>query len=218
MQQTECVCVCVCVCLVMSYSLQPHGLQPTRLLCPWNFPGWNGLPFPPPGDALDPGIKPASLQSSSLAHWQVNSLLLVPPGKPHLCPPTKKNPYVEILISYVMILRSWGLWEVTKSSGQSPHKLTNPHVRICVLIKETRVLACPISTISSVQLSSVAQSCPTPYDPMNRSTPGLPVHHQLPETTQTHVHCVGDAIQPSHPLSSPSPPALNLSQHQGLFR
>ena len=53
---------------------------------------------------------------------------------------------------------------------------------------------------------------------MNRSTPGLPVHHQLPESPQTHVHCVGDAIQPSHPLSSPSPPPLNLSQHQGLFQ
>ena len=53
---------------------------------------------------------------------------------------------------------------------------------------------------------------------MNRSTPGLPVHHQLPESTQTHVHLVGDAIQPSHPLSSPSPPAFNLSQHQGLFQ
>ena len=52
---------------------------------------------------------------------------------------------------------------------------------------------------------------------MNRSTPGLPVHHQLPEFTQTHVHRVGDAIQPSHPLSSPSPPVFNLSQHQGLF-
>ena len=66
--------------------------------------------------------------------------------------------------------------------------------------------------------SSVAQSCPTLHDPMNRSTPGFPVHHQLPESTQTHVHWVGDAIQPSHPLSSPSPPALNLSQHQGLFK
>ena len=53
---------------------------------------------------------------------------------------------------------------------------------------------------------------------MNRSMPGLPVHHQLPEFTQTHVHRVGDAIQPSHPLLSPSPPALNLSQHQGLFQ
>ena len=69
-----------------------------------------------------------------------------------------------------------------------------------------------------VQFSSIAQLCPTLCDPMNHSTPGLPVHHQLPESTQTHVHCVGDAIQPSHPLSSPSPPALNLSQHQSLFK
>ena len=74
------------------------------------------------------------------------------------------------------------------------------------------------SGYSSVQFSSVAQSCPTPCDPMNCSTPGLPVHHQLPEVTQTHVHRVGDAIQPSHPLSSPSPPAPNPSQHQGLFQ
>jgi len=59
----------------------------------------------------------------------------------------------------------------------------------------------------SVQFSSVTQSCPTLCDPMNRSRPGLPVHHQLPEFTQTHIHRVGDAIQPSHPLSSPSPPA-----------
>ena len=68
------------------------------------------------------------------------------------------------------------------------------------------------------QFSSVAQSCPTICDPMNCSTPGLPVHHQIPESTQTHVHCVSDAIQPSRPLLSPSPPALNLSQHQGLFK
>ena len=66
--------------------------------------------------------------------------------------------------------------------------------------------------------SSVAQSCLTLCDPMNRSTPGLPVHHQLSELTQTHAHRVGDAIQPSHPLSSPSPPAPNSSQHQGLFQ
>ena len=70
----------------------------------------------------------------------------------------------------------------------------------------------------SVQSSPVAQSCPALCDPMNRSTPGLPVHHQLPEFTQTHVHPVGDAMQPSHPLSSPSPPAPNPSQHQGLLQ
>ena len=68
----------------------------------------------------------------------------------------------------------------------------------------------------TLQFSSVAQLCPTLCDPMNRSTPGLPVRHQLPEFTQTHVCRVGDTIQPSHPLSSPSPPALNPSQHRGL--
>ena len=73
-------------------------------------------------------------------------------------------------------------------------------------------------TFSSVQFSSVAQSCPALCDPMNRSMPGLPVHHQLPEFTQTHVHPVSDAIQPSHPLSSPSPLAPNPSQHQSLFQ
>ena len=71
---------------------------------------------------------------------------------------------------------------------------------------------------SSVQFSSVAQSCPTLWDPMNRSTPGLPVHHQLLEFTETHGHWVSDAIQTSHSLSSPSPPAFNLSQHQSLFK
>ena len=82
----------------------------------------------------------------------------------------------------------------------------------------------PIDSLSlvpgwrAVQFSSVDQSCPTLCDPMNCSTPGLPVHHQLPESTQTPVHRVGDAIQPSYPLSSPSPSAFNLSQHQGLFQ
>ena len=69
-----------------------------------------------------------------------------------------------------------------------------------------------------IQFSSVGQVCTTLCDPMDCSTPGLPVHHQLPELAQTHVHRVGDAIQPSHPLSSPSPPAFNLSQHQGIFQ
>ena len=69
-----------------------------------------------------------------------------------------------------------------------------------------------------LQFSSAAQSCLTPCDTMNRSTPGLPVHHQLPEFIQTYVHRVSDAIQPSHPLSSPSPPAPNPSQHQSFFQ
>ena len=87
-------------------------------------------------------------------------------------------------------------------------------------------LLVPLNTVSfaytcafhSDQIRSVAQSCLTLCDPMNRSTPGLPVHHQLLELTQTHVHQVSDAIQPSHPLSSPSPPAPNSSQHQSLFQ
>ena len=107
---------------VVSNSLRPHGLQPTRLLCPWDFPG--------------------------------------------------------------------------KSTGVGCH---------CLLP-------------AVIQFSSVAKSCPTLCDPMNRSTPGLPVLHQLPEFTQTHVHLVSDAIQPSHPLSSPSHPASNPSQHQSLFQ
>ena len=76
----------------------------------------------------------------------------------------------------------------------------------------------PSTSVISVQFSSVAQLCPPLCDPMNRSTPGLPVHHQHPEFTQTHIHRVSDAIQPSHPLSSPSPPAPNPSEHQKLFQ
>ena len=87
--------------------------------------------------------------------------------------------------------------------------------------------ACPVThlpasslflSFHSLQFSSVAQSCPALCDPMNHSTPGLPVYHKLPEFTQTHVHQVRDAIQPSHPLSSPCPPAPSSSQHQSLFQ
>ena len=86
------------------------------------------------------------------------------------------------------------------------------------MVGRSQVLSilCAVLWGTSVQFSSVAQSCPTLCNPINRSTPGLPVHHQLPEFTQTHVHRVSDAIQPSHPLSSPSPPAPNPSQHQSL--
>ena len=80
--------------------------------------------------------------------------------------------------------------------------------------KDTKVYL----SLSLVQFSSVAQSCLTFCDPMDCSMPGFPVHHQLLKLAQTHAHRVGDAIQPSHPLSSPSPPAPNPSQHQGLFQ
>ena len=92
------------------------------------------------------------------------------------------------------------------------------YVATLVPVTEEKRQSTKKGLISSVQLSSVAQSCPTLCDPMNCSTPGLPVHHQFPEFTQTRVHQVGDAIQPSHPLASPSPPAPNPSQHQSLFQ
>ena len=112
--------------------------------------------------------------------------------------------------------RSWrpGLGILNTASGPD-HKTS---LKLSLLLCAMQGLEQIFKEFSTFQFSSVAQSCPTLCDPMNRSTPGLPVHHQLPEPTQTHVHWVSDAIQPSHPLSSPSPPALNLSQHQGLFK
>ena len=90
---------------------------------------------------------------------------------------------------------------------------SNPKERQC-----QRMLKLPHNCTHLSQFSSIAQSCLTLCDPMDWSTPGLPVHHQLPGFTQTHVHWVSDSIQPYHPLFSPSPPALNLSEHQGLFK
>ena len=103
--------------------------------------------------------------------------------------------------------------------------LTTKQILQCILISIDKVFfhwtwaVCLLFLVCMlVQFSSVAQWCPTLWDLMKRNTSGLPVHHQLPEFTQTHIHWVRDAIQPSHPPSSPSPPALNLSQHQGLFK
>ena len=109
-------------------------------------------------------------------------------------------------------------------SSPTPRDFPNPGIKPLSLVSPT--LACRFFTIvppwklwiKIVQFSSVSQSCPTLCNSMNRSMPGLPVHHQLPEFTQTHVHRVGDAIQPSHPLLSPSPPAPSPSQHQSLFQ
>ena len=98
--------------------------------------------------------------------------------------------------------------------GMFPIQGSNPGLPHCRQI----LYLSPGKTNKLYQFSSVAQSCLILCDPMNCSTPGLPVHHQLPEFTQTHVHRVSDAIQPSHPLSSPSPPAPNPSQHQSLFQ
>ena len=119
------------------------------------------------------------------------------------------------------------------SSSQGINELADSNVKTSIVVQNdtficTRLLyhmiessvrpaALSPATYMVLQFSSVSQSCLTLCDPMNCSMPGLPVHHQLPEFTQTHIHRVGDAIRPSHPLSSPSPPAPNPSQHQGLF-
>ena len=105
----------------------------------------------------------------------------------------------------------WNLPKLMSIESVMPSK----HLILC---RPLLLLPSIFPSISSVQFSSFTQLCPTLCNPMNRSMPGLPVHHQLPESTQTRVHRVSDAIQPSHPLSSPSPPALNLSQHQSLFK
>ena len=102
------------------------------------------------------------------------------------------------------------LTPLSRSCCPFVHLRRHPRIQIISMVKE--------HFIDYVQFSSVAQSCPTLCDPMNRSTPGLPVHHQLLDFTQTHVHQVSDAIQPSHPLLSPSPPAPNPFQHQSLFQ
>ena len=112
--------------------------------------------------------------------------------------------------SFVRIIILW--INVNVSSSRS---LKLRYICISALAKNKYVNICMFYTF---QFSSVSQSCPTLCDPMDCSTPGLPVHHQLPELAQTHVHQIGDAIQPFHPLSSPSPPPFNLSQHQGLFK
>ena len=103
------------------------------------------------------------------------------------------------------------------SRGSSKTQGSNPGLPHCKwILYQLSHQGSPTSLVRSI--SSVTELCPTLCDPMDCSTPDFPVHHQLPEPTQTHVSWVGDAIQPSHPLSSPSPPAFSLSQHQGLFQ
>ena len=102
-------------------------------------------------------------------------------------------------------------WRWCSNSRNKVHNKYNMLATASIYLKKCSQY---VIQFSSVQSLSRVWLC----DPINHSMPGLPVHHQLLESTQTHVHCDGDAIQPSHPLSSSSPPALNLSQHQGLFK
>ena len=170
----------------MSSSLWPHGLEPTRLLCPWGFSKqkyWSGLPCLPPVDLPNPGIKPSS-------RALLDSLLSKPPGK-------SKN--------------RWVVYPFSSGCSQ-------PRNRIGVSCFADRFFTSRATREALYMcICSVVKSCPTLCDSMDCNTPGFPVHHQLPELAQTHVHWVSDTIQPSHLLSFPSPPAFNLSQHQVLF-
>ena len=116
----------------------------------------------------------------------------------------------------------WATREVSQDTvmGQQAHKRQcNNNMSSITRFQEWITILLTLTILLKVQFSSFqSQSCPTLCSPMNSSTPGLSTHHQLPEFTQTHVHQVGDAIQPSHPLSSHSPPAPNPSQHQSLFQ
>ena len=156
---------------------------------------WSGFPFPSSGDLPDPGIKTGSpkLQADSL------------PSEPSRSPCTLRKPKLKKIhvhnhyCSTITIATTWKHLSV----------LTNEWIKNMWYTYTIKY---------SVQFSSVTQSCPTLCNPMNLSTPGFPVHQQLPEFTQTHVHRVSDAIQPSHPLLSISPPAPYSSQHQDLFQ
>ena len=117
---------------------------------------------------------------------------------------------------WLVSCKQYNLW--SKHFGNIYQNLRFTYPKIQPQRNKTNRRYINIHIDTSNQIRSVAQSCPTLCDPMNRSMPGLPVHHQLPEFTETHVHRVSDAIQPSHPLSSPSPPAPNPSQHQSLFQ
>ena len=115
------------------------------------------------------------------------------------------------IVSFLKMQKTWAI-----SHNSNPNTKSKP-LRHFNKIPDDSVMGNERTTLVSVQFSSVAQSSLTLCDHMDCSTPGFPVHHQLPELTQTHVHWVGDDIQPSHSLLSPSPPAFNRYQHQGLF-
>ena len=174
-----------------------------------------------------------SLTKTSWTSWNIKSsgpLITASEGDGIPAKPFKILKYAATKVLHSIRQQIWKThqwpqdWK-SQFSFQSPKLAVPKNVQTTGQLLSFYMLAtfCPKSfklsfQFSSVQFSSVTQSCLTLCDPMNCSMPGLPVHHQLPEFTQTHVHRVGDAIQPSPPMSSPSPPAPNPSQHQSLFQ
>ena len=157
-------------------------------------------------------------------HWvtkwkTVVSVMVLLPRKKNVRD-NKSNFYEEYSLSdlenEIRIIYLCNKWLLKKRNNFKNLKLRI--VCPCKILKGRRFCISKICLFGSVQFSSVTQSCPTLSDPINRIMPGLPVNHQLPEFTQTHVHRVSDAIQPSHPLSLPFLPAPNPSKHQSLFQ
>ena len=170
-------------CSVVSDCLQPHELYPTRFLCPWDFPGKNT------------GVGCHSLSSNRSS--RTRNRICVSCGSCIAGRFFIAEPLGKALKSIPLGLRE-----------TLPQTKWRIQLGASCMVKSS---FCLFLSTFSVQFSSFAQSCSTLCDPVDRSTPGFPVHHQLLELAQTHVHRVGDAIQPSYP------PAFNLSQHQGLF-
>ena len=225
----------------MSDSVRSHRRQPIRLPRPWDSPGkntgvgchfllqWVKVKSEIGADQSCPSLHdPDGLQPTRLLHPQdfsgkstrvgCHCLLLWA----HYCMVNRSGRGVEVMTDFLF----WGS-KVTAVGDWSQEiirflslgrKVMTVFLLCAKHFLNTIILLSLTWSRYSVQFNSVAQLCSTLCDPMNPSTPGLPVYHQLPESTQTHIHWVGDAIQPSHPLLSPSPPAPNLSQHQGLLQ
>ena len=128
------------------------------------------------------------------------------------------NPLQYSCLGSLMDRGAWRVGVHRVAELDTAYRLNNKAEPITSCLFSSRLFEKECVNHIKYQIRSVAQSCPTLCDPMNLSMPGLPVHHQLPEFTQTHIHRVSDAIQPSHPQSSPSPLAPNPSQHQSLFQ
>ena len=156
---------------------------------------------------------------SSVLAWRIPGMG-EPDGLPSMGSHRVGHYWSDLAAAYygiiMLILQPYLMGFILLQSQDDPHQINHPKGNgendKCSLSK-LGLIPCPF-----LQFSSVSQSCPTLCNSMDCSRPGLQAHHQLPEFTQTHDHWVGDAIQPSHPLSPPSPPTFSLSQHQGLFQ
>ena len=177
---------------------------------------WNGLSFPSPENLPDPGIKPMSPELAGRSRQILYYLSHQGSHKSQVnmdCSLTASSAYG---ILQAMILE-WVAVLFSRVSSQ-PRDQTQISCIAGRFFTNWAMICFYNPLLCFIQFSSVTHLCPTLQDPIDCSTPGLPVHHQLTEFIQTHVHWFSDAIQPSHLLSSPSPPTFSLSQHQGLFK